>query len=260
MAAVNPRLINHPRMIPNFGPSAVALAAFLEIFDSDEYTLFDHSSGLESRHYLTYLLKNNSIDAYLAAIPAANNAALIDAVEWTAANGCIDLMLPALERITQNGLAVNYHLLNSKPNALTHILNSPAYDQTPTAEDIIDYMKSACIPVESLLVLFRHPRTKHLLYEIEAPQQVQQLVGWGFSPILLQRNQVFQAYAAVITEERALVRKRYWRAIFWGGVVLRTRMIEFQERYWAVGGKGYLAAKASFDKIIAEMAEAKSAK
>ena len=247
-------------MIPNFGPRAVALAAFLNIFDSDEYTLFDHSSGLESKHYLTYLLKDNQINAYLAALPAAFNGALVDAVEWTAANGCIELMLPALQRITQKGLAVNYHLMYSKPAALPHILNSPAYDQIPTAEHLIDYMKDACVPVENLRILLRHPRTKHLLYEIEAPQQVQQLAGWGFSPMLQQRNQVFQAYAAIIAEERALVRKRYWRAIFWGGVVLRTRMIEFQERYWAVGGKGYLAAKASFEKIVAEMEEAKIAK
>jgi hypothetical protein len=236
---------------PHNTMAAPAAPILTGLFD-EELVLVEQLAEIEGKYYLVHLLRENRINDYLTATATATPAALIAVVEWTAARGLPQLMLPALSQIKTTGLAILYHLQNSHDNAIQNLLDSPVYSIMPTKHDMYNVMEYGTLTPNKLRTLLRHPKGRHLLYQVEAPGQIQQLAGWGFSSILQRHNQTYRAYEQIIQEEKAIVRANHWRVLFWIGIVLRIRLIEFQARYWAVGGPGYLAAKASFDALISK--------
>ncbi len=92
-----------------------------------------------------------------------------------------------------------------------------------------------------------------MMYTLVAPAPIGPIDGWGFSPIVCQRNAIKAKYALILQEEKEMQRAHYWRVLFWSGVIMRLRIQQFQARYWGPGGPGYGLAKASFEALIKSM-------
>ena len=207
-----------------------------------DFIAVDSSSRL-----LTILLNSNRFDEFRNSLDKATQEALINAVEWTAKNGRLDDMKLALNHISSlNKYSIVTHLTSSVPDAIPILLNSDAYIEILTVEDILFIMTDFNINLECLRQMLRHFKYRSILFQLRAPSQIKPIAGFGFGEILVRKNKQFDLYESIIKEERHRVRESYWRALFWS-VVLRTRIQEFQARYWGPDGKGYLKSKESFE-------------
>lgn len=74
--------------------------------------------------------------------------------------------------------------------------------------------------------------------------------GWGIPSRILIREDRKQAYRLVYEDERRRRVAQGWRCIFWSAVLF-LRIRDFQCRYWAYGGRGYLTAKTNFERLAA---------
>jgi hypothetical protein len=109
-------------------------------------------------------------------------------------------------------------------------------------------MTDFTVQPENLRQLLRHSIYRHILFQLRAPAPIKPIAGFGFSSVLQRKNDRYALYESIIQEEKLRVIKCMWRVLFWS-VVLRTRIKEFQARYWGPEGKGYLKSKASFESL-----------
>jgi hypothetical protein len=210
-----------------------------------EFMAIDSSSRL-----LTVLLNANRFEEFRNSLGEVTQEALLNAVEWTAKRGMLEDMKLALDRISAlNKFCIVNYLTTAVPNAITILLNSDAYTETLSTLELMHVMTDLPVNPECLRQLLRHPKYRHVLFELNAPAQIKPIAGFGFSSVLQRKNDRYALYESIIQEEKLRARECMWRALFWS-VILRSRIHEFQARYWGPGGKGYLKSKASFESVL----------
>jgi hypothetical protein len=217
----------------------------------EQNVMAEQLSQIECNYSLVFMLNNGQIPQFLEALKKSNQTAVLNAVEFCAKHGWIPELEAALDQLSiRSGLSLIQHLQVSSPTAIPSLLGHPAYISQINADDIQKSINNCSINPECLRAMVKVPRTRHLMYALNAPQQVPPMDGFGFSFIVSHRNAIKAAYAKVLDQEKQLQRAYYWRCLFWSGVVMRVRMQQFQERYYGPGGSGYQMAKASFDALL----------
>lgn len=110
---------------------------------------------------------------------------------------------------------------------------------------------------ESIVQILRHPRHSHLLYLMKDPVMWQDSLHkrlYGSMPPVGDKStfQHEQAYRLnnIIQQERRFRAQQVIRFMFWTSV-LKIRVREFVERYWAPGGAKSLALEKDFNKNLA---------
>jgi hypothetical protein len=193
---------------------------------------------------LTFLLNRNRFEEFRDLLGQVTEDALIDALEWTAKRGMIEEMKLVIDRLPMlNKWTIIPHLFGSDPKSIPILLNKL---ESLTAVDIIYLMTDFTVQPACLRELLRHPTYRSVLFEVKAPALIKPIAGFGFGDILVMKNERYALYESIIKEEKHRVIECMWRLLFWS-VVLRTRIKEFQARYWGPEGKGYLKSKASFE-------------
>lgn len=209
---------------------------------------------IEAACSLVYLLKQGKIQAYVTALKRSNQHAVVNAVEFCAKHGWIPELELALNELSiRAGLSLIQHLQVSHPTAIASLLDHPTYSSQLNLADIQSGIDSCSINPECLRALLKTSRGRSIMYSLVAPVPIGPVDGWGFSPIVCQRNAMKAKYAAILQEEKEMQRAHHWRVLFWSGIVMRLRIQQFQTRYWGPGGPGYDLAKASFEALMKSM-------
>jgi hypothetical protein len=206
-----------------------------------EFMAIDSSSRL-----LTILLNANRFEEFRNSIGEVTQEALMSALEWTAKRGMLEDMKLVLNHLPMlNKWTIVPHLSDSHPTSIPILLDKL---EPLTAVDLTYLMTDFTVQPENLRQLLRHSIYRPILFQLKAPAPIKPIAGFGFSSVLQRKNDRYALYESIIQEEKLRVIKCMWRVLFWS-VVLRTRIMEFQARYWGPEGKGYLKSKASFESL-----------
>ena len=226
---------------------ARATAPKLDLFpaDADDLPMVNQFTDIIFTGRLVWLLEQRNFAQFNRELPTASQPQIMAAASQASVTGNIPVLAALVARMEPTSrIPLNKVIHRYSAEAVNFLYGCPAHIVPPTAEEIAEHLRAATLDPITLAVVLRHCRP--LLYLVEAPKPVAGLPGWGMATMFIQRNEMYARYAAVIANERQRIREQLWRAAFWAAV-LRIRMVQFQARYWAPGGAGYEAARASFE-------------
>lgn len=136
------------------------------------------------------------------------------------------------------------------PKTTTFLLNYPTMQENLTLDRFMELCPT--LTKEKITEILRHPLYKHFLYGITSPYDwANNLHGrlWGQPTLprkhLPNNNSVYEQAQEVFLNERKFRISQNWNFLF-TCILLRARIREFVERFWAPGNKKSLELKDSF--------------